>query len=131
MTDLVRRALLGDREAQEECTRQGIVLPCPFCGAKAEIDVVKKGYKSIISCKTHWCGFLRHSYNNGDTDVNVARRLLSIWNTRHAPPIVRCGECIIHNNCLTEDTFKIARIDDPFCCAGKRSEQIEKNTDFV
>ena len=93
MTDLVRRALLGDREAQEECTRQGIVLPCPFCGAKAEIDVVKKGYKSIISCKTHWCGFLRHSYNNGDTDVNAARRLLSIWNTRQGPPIVRCGEC--------------------------------------
>lgn len=93
MTDLVRRALLGDREAQEECTRQGIVLPCPFCGAKAEIDVVKKGYKSIISCKTHWCGFLRHSYNNGDTDVNAARRLLSIWNTRQSPPIVRCEEC--------------------------------------
>ena len=93
MTDLVRRAQLGDREAQEECTRQGIVLPCPFCGAKAEIDVVKKGYKSIISCKTHWCGFLRHSYNNGDTDVNAARRLLSSWNTRQGPPIVRCGEC--------------------------------------
>lgn len=27
-----RRALMGDREAQEECTRQGIVLSCPFCG---------------------------------------------------------------------------------------------------
>ena len=93
MTNLEHRALLGDREAQDECTRQGIVLPCPFCGAKAEIDVVKKGYKSIISCKTHWCGFLRHSYNNGDTDVNAARRLLSIWNTRQGPPIVRCGEC--------------------------------------
>lgn len=32
MTELERRALLGDRQAQEECTRLGIVLPCPFCG---------------------------------------------------------------------------------------------------
>lgn len=27
MTDIEIRALLGDRQAQEECTRQGIVLP--------------------------------------------------------------------------------------------------------
>ena len=32
MTELERRALLGDQEAQKECTEQGIVLPCPFCG---------------------------------------------------------------------------------------------------
>lgn len=32
MTELERRALLGDPEAQEQCTRQGIVLACPFCG---------------------------------------------------------------------------------------------------
>lgn len=36
MTDLERRALLGDRQAQEECTRHGIVLPCPFCGGDYE-----------------------------------------------------------------------------------------------
>ena len=34
MTELERRALLGDRKAQEECTRQGIALPCPCCGEK-------------------------------------------------------------------------------------------------
>lgn len=28
MTDIVRRALLGDAEAQRECTKQGIVLSC-------------------------------------------------------------------------------------------------------
>ena len=27
MDDLERRALLGDRQAQDECTRQGIALP--------------------------------------------------------------------------------------------------------
>ena len=34
MTDLVRRALLGDAEAQKECTEQGIAPPCPFCSKK-------------------------------------------------------------------------------------------------
>lgn len=31
MTDkeLIRRAILGSREAQQECTEKGIVLPCP------------------------------------------------------------------------------------------------------
>lgn len=42
MTDLERRALLGDKQAQEECTRQGIVLPCPFCGGKAEEAYLKR-----------------------------------------------------------------------------------------
>lgn len=36
MTELERRALLGDKEAQKECTEKGIVLPCPFCGGKAK-----------------------------------------------------------------------------------------------
>lgn len=34
MTELERKALMGDEQAQEECTRQGIVLPCPFCGSE-------------------------------------------------------------------------------------------------
>lgn len=38
MTDLERRALLGDQQAQEECTRRGIVLACPFCGGSAMIE---------------------------------------------------------------------------------------------
>lgn len=35
--ELVRRALMGDKKAQEDCTAKGIVLPCPFCrgGIKA------------------------------------------------------------------------------------------------
>lgn len=38
MTDLERRALLGDKQAQEECTRQGIVLPCPHCRGNAKVS---------------------------------------------------------------------------------------------
>lgn len=56
--------------------------PCPFCGGEARILVVKKGYKSIIECTTYYCGFMRHSYNNGDTDENAALRLATAWNRR-------------------------------------------------
>lgn len=35
MTDkeLIRRALMGSREAQQECTEKRIALPCPYCGS--------------------------------------------------------------------------------------------------
>lgn len=56
--------------------------PCPFCGGKAEIQVVEKGVKSIIYCTTYYCGFMRRSFNNGDTDENAALRLATAWNRR-------------------------------------------------
>ena len=40
MTDLERRALLGDAEAQRECTEKGIVLGCWRCGGDAEVKQV-------------------------------------------------------------------------------------------
>ena len=64
--------------------------PCPFCGGKAEITVIAKRYKSIIDCTTPQCGLTRHSYNNGDTDENAARRLAAAWNRRHLYP---CDVC--------------------------------------
>lgn len=39
-----------------------------------------------------------------------------------AVEVVRCKDCVSHGNCLTEDTFRIARIDSPYCCGGKRRE---------
>ena len=56
--------------------------PCPFCGGKAKIVVVQKGVKSLITCTTFYCGFMRESYNNGDTDENAALRLTTAWNRR-------------------------------------------------
>lgn len=35
VTELERRALSGDTEAQRECTEKGILLPCSFCGGNA------------------------------------------------------------------------------------------------
>ena len=54
MTDLERHALLGDKEAQKECTEKGIVLPCPFCGGKnIEMGAFSISPDCFIACK---CG---------------------------------------------------------------------------
>ena len=84
MTDkeLKRRALLGDREAQQECTRSEIVLPCPKCG-KGKIIYWDKKMK-WYSC---WdCG-LKSSPKKSFEEA------LSNWNTRPAPPVGRCRDC--------------------------------------
>lgn len=85
MTDkeLIRRALLGDWEAQQECTRREIVLPCPKCG-KGKIIFWDKKMK-WYSC---WdCGLKsgpKKSFGEALRD----------WNTRPAPPIGRCRDCL-------------------------------------
>lgn len=85
MTDLERRALLGDKQAQEECTRQGIVLPCWRCGGEAEVNELHTGGKPIyaVACKKHYCG----AYGAGNASVPKA---IEFWNTRPAPTIGRC-----------------------------------------
>lgn len=83
MTDIERRALLGDKQAQEECTEKGILLPCPFCGSK----------KSKLR---HACGdyFVECLNCHGTSSVMSTKELVfRDWNTRPAPPIGRCWEC--------------------------------------
>lgn len=83
MTNLERRALLGDPQAQEECTRRGIVLGCPRCG--------KGGASTKYVMGDYWyeCPHC-HSASGFHSSAEVA---LADWNTRPAPPIGRCGEC--------------------------------------
>lgn len=83
MTNLERRALLGDRQAQEECTRRGIILRCPRCGKNAASEKYCMGdfWYECEDCHTS-SGF--HS---------STKMALEDWNTRPAPPIGRCGEC--------------------------------------
>ena len=89
MTDLERRALLGDREAQKECTEKGIVLPCPLCGKQpgpirhVSNNPILKPY--AVCCGGENC----RSYVMGDTPEEAMQN----WNTRPAPPIGRCGTC--------------------------------------
>lgn len=79
--DLERRALLGDREAQKECTRQGVALSCPCCGSPME---KRDGwfYHSREVCFLGICCFRA-------TDA----KRIALWNRRPAPPIGRCKDC--------------------------------------
>ena len=104
MTELKRRALTGDKEAQEECTRQGIVLPCPFCGGIPVRKTQKVEYGlsgTIIKCtQCHATIFSPDTIAKFDGSRLVNRPVLNHielgiakWNTRSAPPVGRCGEC--------------------------------------
>ena len=88
MTDLERRALLGDAEAQRECTEKGIVLACWRCGGETEIKQVSTVGRPLyaVSCKKHYCGAYGCAHR-------TEKEAILYWNTRPAPPIGRCGEC--------------------------------------
>lgn len=40
--------------------------------------------------------------------------------TVDAVEVVFCDYCVKHGGCYTEDVFRLARIEKPYCCAGKR-----------
>ena len=88
MDELIRRALMGSREAQQECTEKRIVLPCPFCGSDSKVfaDIDLFGARCVDStCIGH---DMRAEYY-------VRDRAIEDWNTRPAPPVGRCGECAL------------------------------------
>lgn len=96
MTNLERRALLGDRQAQEESTRSGIVLPCQFCGEKAIVktSISTQGKSYAVRCENKCavtCGHFRTPGTEWRTTTK--KEALAQWNTRPVPPIGRCGEC--------------------------------------
>ena len=88
MDNLERRALLGDQQAQEECTRQGIAIPCWRCGGSAEVRRLNSEGKPIyaVVCKRSYCG----AY--GSTCPTL-QKAIAYWNRRPAPPIGRCKDC--------------------------------------
>lgn len=84
--ELIRRALLGNTQAQEKCTEKGVVLPCPCCGGKARLE--NMGFPHHVYCEK--CGLKSTSVKyekEGEKDA------IKKWNTRPAPSIGRCGEC--------------------------------------
>ena len=81
--ELIRRALLGSREAQQESTEKRIALPCPFCGNK-NIRISNWG---MWRC---WCPECL-----GKSEDSLRERdAIKHWNTRPAPPIGRCRDCL-------------------------------------
>lgn len=92
MNDLERRALLGDQQAQDECTRRGIVLSCPLCGS-IYTQVRYMGWENPPQA-------FQAGYRGECTEChavtgahNTEKEALADWNCRPAPPIGRCGEC--------------------------------------
>lgn len=129
MTDLERRAQLGDREAQEECTRQGIVLPCPFCGGNGKYHKIKSdpldlGFETIGYCVC--CG----KCIAGTQYESTKNLALSEWNIRQSPPLVRCRECRYWDRLdefsdgYCENPMGIDDVTQPgdFCSYGERKE---------
>ena len=94
MDSLVRKALLGDKKSQEECTEKGIVLPCPFCGKELRERKTRKwtAAKDESINRT----IVEHKAKTGchlDNWVMDKELELESWNTRPAPPIGRCEDC--------------------------------------
>ena len=118
MNDLERRALLGDAEAQRECTEKEIVLGCPKCGAGS--DKITYCVDSRFVCEE--CGI---SQNSSFYTYDGA---LAYWNARTAPPIGRCWECkhwhkrhCVNSPCATEPT------DADFYCGYFEPKDGEEN----
>lgn len=100
--ELIRRALMGEKQAQEECTAEGIVLPCPFCGGR---NIITSNW-GMFRC---WCP---DCHSKSEDCLNAVDAIKS-WNTRPAPPIGRCGECKNWNegDCYRQELTKA----DDYC----------------
>lgn len=100
--ELIRRALMGDKQVQEECTAKGIALPCPFCGNENNI-ISNWGMFRV------WCPHCKAK----SEDSLTTRDALKVWNTRPAPPVGRCGECKNWNggDCYRQELTK----SEDFC----------------
>lgn len=130
MTELERRAMLGDKQAQKECTRRGIVLSCPFCGGEAVVKTQKQDYGisgTVVKCNqclsSVYCLDERAYINeNGLRNVPIENhKFIAIhrWNTRPAPPIGRCGECTYScnsgDNITYCEMFNKDMLPDDYC----------------
>lgn len=83
MTELERRALLGDQQAQKQLTESGILLPCN-CGGNAIRLAPPMYYSYRVACEV--CRVNTGGYKTQEEAD-------SAWNRRPALPIGRCGEC--------------------------------------
>lgn len=128
MTDkeLIRRALLGDQQAQRKCTDEEIILPCPLCGGKASVqkDISgKERYHVVCSNVKNACNLVSGlPIWRGSAEEAIAE-----WNTRPAPPVGKCKDCINAtnpgSNIVFCDYFERDMMLDDFCsCFEPREE---------
>ena len=126
MGNLVRKALMGNKQAQEECTAKGIALPCPFCGGKATMqqDITgRESYHVVCSNVKDMCNLIAGLPMWSESEEDA----LKSWNARPAPPIGRCKDCINAtnpgSNIVFCDYFEPDMMPDDFCsCFEPREE---------
>ena len=107
--ELIRRALLGDPEAQKRCTEKEIVLPCPFCGNEYPAITSVQGYGIEIKCQHCNITFCRVSYSYGRAKELCRSVTLGAWNARSAPPVGRCEDCKWSRQPTEQDYIEIGR----------------------
>ena len=124
--ELIRRALLGDQQAQRKCTDEEIILPCPLCGGKASVqkDISgKERYHVVCSNVKNACNLVSGlPIWRGSAEEAIAE-----WNTRPAPPVGKCKDCINAtnpgSNIVFCDYFERDMMPDDFCsCFEPREE---------
>lgn len=79
--DLIKRALLGDKKAQEELTEKYELLPCPHCNSEAYL-FVEDGVRVICGkCSCSTTTLIDAIYGEKITG-NAVKRVIEKWNTR-------------------------------------------------
>lgn len=71
--DIIKRAMLGDKKAQEEITARGELLPCPFCGS---IEEEMRG----LRCHVKWIQ-CKGCLVEGET-ADTEQEAIELWNFR-------------------------------------------------
>ena len=131
LKELIRRALLGNQEAQKACTEKGIKIPCPTCGKSDCIEITDcyTAHGGGCECQDYKKDYFKCvcNYLNGGcgTSIGVSKtkeEALEKWNTRPAPPIGRCGKCetkkraiVNANGFLICPVSGMEIIDNDFC----------------
>lgn len=129
---LIRCALMGDKQAQEECIAKGIVLPCPFCGGKATMqqDITgRESYHVVCSNVKDMCNLIAGLPMWSESEEDA----LKVWNTRPAPPVGRCEDCkywqrnsFDWGSCsewYTEDNEQAFMLESDFCSSFEPREE--------
>lgn len=105
--ELIRRALLGDQQAQEELSNKFIPIPCAFC--KADGSNMKVQYdKGVAWMECQACGACG-PIAESDDEYTGEKAAIRAHNTRPAPPVGRCEDCKWSRQPTEQDYIEIGR----------------------
>lgn len=118
LKELIHRALLGSREAQQECTDKGIAIPCPLCGEKDSVEILDCYTADGLECESESfrkdsfkciCNYLKGGCGASTGVSETKQEALEKWNTRLVPPIGRCKDCVWSREPTKEDYKELDR----------------------